>query len=163
MQSQETSLEPEAFGPDIQLKYHLVADGDPQNPSYDLDALDAVSKNHLKKNPGGKPPTIEFPFGSEWYEISIKLKDNTGGRLRFNVGRPVDAHESLSCPAQFSGIKTDQFKMVCAKSSELQIVNSNEKEGEIYYSLNLVDRNGKDIERFDPIFQNAGGGNGRFM
>jgi hypothetical protein len=149
---------PEASQPsgNIPLRYHLVVEGDSTNPIFDLEGLDGNANSHLKKS-SGKTPIIECPYGPDWYAVSIKLKDG-GMNLRFNANRPIDAHDKSSCPAQFSGVHTDQLKHIDVAGNEITIVNANQVEGEIGYSLNLVDKDGKDFPRFDPIFQNNGGG-----
>ena len=140
----------------ITLSYDLIVEGDPANPRYDIEGLDGKSNSYLKKH-AGKTPTFDFPYGPDWYEMSFKIKDGSMG-LNFNPSRPLDAHDRSSCPAQFSGVQTSQIQSIAVNGNKLSMVNVNQVEGDVGYSLNLVDKNGKDIPPFDPIFQNSGGG-----
>lgn len=156
MSMQQSEPEAKQPVPNIPLSYNLIIEGDPSSPRYDLEGLDGRSNSFLKKH-AGKTPTFDFPYGSDWYEVSFKIKDGNMG-LRFNPSRPVDAHDRASCPAQFSGVQTNQIKGISVTGNKVSMVNVNQVQGDVGYSLNLVDKDGNDVPPFDPIFQNKGGG-----
>ena len=118
----------------------------------------SIGKNPPTKK--GEKQKIDFPKGSGEYEVTIRLKDNTGRGIVYNPTTPLYVQEGGECPPDpVLGSSEIPASSVVPGKHSLVFTNLNQKDCKLIYQLNFVDSNNQDVvPPFDPEFKNGGGG-----
>lgn len=137
------------------LEFNVVASDSGGSLRYELRPTNSASAPYLKGR------TIALPNGSDWYDISFHLVDNSNQKLEFDPNVPICAQIGADCPAAGSGNQTDgQLTQNSASSKRLVMINRNQDPPrQIGYTLCFIDAaTNQPVEPFDPIMDNGGGG-----
>jgi hypothetical protein len=106
----------------------------------------------------GTGDTVTCPAGIG-YKITFTLVDhNTGLQPQFDAANPIYVKESVANPSPTrKGSK--QLKPDSCTSNTLVVTNWNYgKKRSLRYQLNFVDPAGNELNPYDPIVNNGGGG-----
>jgi len=108
---------------------------------------------------GSKKGNVQLPPDTGRHDFKFHLIDPDHIDLQFVTGSSVlDANETGTCPAPFSGVTTDQIVDVSSNGQLAKFSDLNDgAKREIGYGLNLTSKYG--ACPFDPVISNGGGGN----
>jgi hypothetical protein len=101
---------------------------------------------------------IKFPHGSDNYDIIFTLDDQTGHDIRFDAAAPMFIERTLPGSPYPSKFATDQLMVESCDSNTLRVRNWNQVAMDLHYQLNFVTASGKQVNAFDPVILNGGGG-----
>ena len=107
---------------------------------------------------GNNNGRIEFPHGTDNYDIIFTLVNDTGHDIRFDASKPVFIERTLPGSPYPHEFNTDQLMVTSCDARKLVIKNWNQVQMEFQYQLNFVTDLGDPVRPYDPIIQNDGGG-----
>jgi hypothetical protein len=115
---------------------------------------DEETRQHMR----GK--RLQFPNGSDWYEIDYKLDDSDSNvKVKFKQAEPICVQPGVVCPAKGSGNGSNgEISTTDTKDKKLTVQNTNQSAQKFSYSLFFTDTNDNDVGELDPIYDNGGGG-----
>ena len=141
--------------PVVNVHANVIAEDDGNSIKYRLEPRDDNSEPYVT---GATEMT--FPNGPERYKIHFHIVDeDCSYNLKFKGSMPICAQDGEACPVS-GGIKTEQLRPDGPPSEKFMgIENCNSCAGPVSFALFFKDQNTKeDVEPFDPIMQNGGGG-----
>jgi len=147
--------------PNVGLQFNVVVTNASGKIAYELKPTDTKSGNYLK---GPNKQTIDFPNGPDWYDVTFHVVDtDSSQKIVFNTAQPICAKIGSGCPANGSGINTNnQITVQDSKEKKLTLQNCNQEVNSISYTLFFMDEKTKQPidPPYDPVMDNGGGGRG---
>jgi hypothetical protein len=141
--------------PVVNVQVDVVATDEGSSIQYRL----APGNDHARAYVTG-PQELTFPEGESLYKVHFHIDDkNCSYNLKFKRSMPICAADGACCPTS-GGIKTKQLRADGAPlDRKISIENANSAAGPVGFALFFKDQqSGADLEPFDPIMQNGGGG-----
>jgi len=155
MISENKPDQPKPTPPVVNVHANVIAEDDGNTIKYRLEPRDDKSERYVTG-----ATELTFPNGPERYKVHFHIVDEgCSYNLKFKGSMPICAEAGETCPLS-GGINTDQLRADGPPSEKFMgIENCNSTEGPVSFALFFKDQNTKeDVDPFDPIMQNGGGG-----